>query len=186
MGAQHHHRSRVQILGTITFMVQLWAAVTPARQESKTTQWLGGRPILMAADRKRWLFVSMPSSAVTMAMKNSSSPSLSSAGLTEFLRTTACSMPSSNEHQASLRCGNPQAKDASFGWQEVNALDQSFLAEVKPTPRPWSRRALSNIHLLPYLSKAVTMAHGTLDFESACSHSLIPGWGSEIALKLLP
>lgn len=67
-------------------MVQLWAAVTPARQESKTTQWFGGRPILMAADRKRWLFVSMPSSAVTVAMKNSKSPSLSSAGLTEFLQ----------------------------------------------------------------------------------------------------
>ena len=67
-------------------MVQLCAAVTPARLPgTKVTQWSGGRPSLMAADRKRWLTVSMPSSDVTAATKNSDSPILPSALRTDSL-----------------------------------------------------------------------------------------------------
>ena len=53
----------------VTFMVQLWAAVTPDGELSKTTHLLGGRPSFRAAERKHWAGVSIPSSAVTCAWK---------------------------------------------------------------------------------------------------------------------
>ena len=66
--------------------LQLCAAVTPSGLLSKTTQSLGGRLSLMAADRKRWLVVSIPSSAVTCAAKKCRRPMRSSAAFKLFLQ----------------------------------------------------------------------------------------------------
>ncbi len=67
-------RRHLAVAEELTFMVQLWAAVMPGGPLSNTTHWLGGRASFMDAERKRWLMVSMPSSAVTYAWKYCCSP----------------------------------------------------------------------------------------------------------------